>query len=483
MSMSESRQRRHFLMGLGGLLAGGAASAVLPQMDLVGRALAASPQAVGDDYRALVCIFLFGGNDSFNMLIPHAQDEYAIYEASRVGIHNPGTNPLGLAIARDALGVITDRAGKSWGLNPECAAMKPLFDAGELAFLANVGTLVEPITKAEFRARGKAFPSYLYSHNDQQRQWMRGHSTNTRIGNGWGGMAGDRLARFNSGLSALPPTISIAGNNLYQSGASVLPYAVAQGGPTRLNYFRADSGNADRIRREALASLVQASYPPVMASHFGVVGESSMVVNEALRVALDPANGGDIATAFPQHGLANQLRMIARMIKVSQGAAIGHKRQIFFASLGGFDTHENQMAANNHPRLLRELSTALAAFRDGLNEIGMQRNVVTFTMSDFARTLNSNGNGTDHAWGGVQLVMGGAAPNGGPVHGRRVWGDYPLLELDGAQSVGRGRMIPTMSLQQMGATLAGWMGVAESDLDLIFPGLGNFPTRRLGFLG
>lgn len=479
----ESRRRRRFLAGLGGVLAGGAASAVLPQMELVGRALAATPAAPGEGYRALVCIFLFGGNDSFNMLIPHAAAEHAAYLTARGGVHDATRNPLGLGIARDALRVVADQGGKSWGLNPACAALAPLFEAGELAFLANVGTLVRPIEKMEFLARSKAFPPYLYSHNDQQRQWMRGHSTTAGINLGWGGLCGDRLAALNTGLRALPPTLSITGNNLFQNGRSVLPFAVSRTGPAQLSYFRAASGNADRIRREALTQLLQASYPPLLTDRQAVVAESSMVLNEALRVALDPANGGDIVTAFPDHALAAQLRMVARLIKVGQTGAIGHRRQIFFVGHGGYDTHENQMAQNVHPRLLGELSSGLVAFRQALGELGMVDKVVSFTMSDFGRTLNSNGNGTDHAWGGVQLLMGGSAARGGPLHGRRVWGDYPLLELDGAQSVGRGRMIPTTSLQQLGATLASWMGVADADLETIFPGLSGFASRRLGMLG
>jgi uncharacterized protein (DUF1501 family) len=220
-----------------------------------------------------------------------------------------------------------------------------------------------------------------------------------------------------------------------------------------------------------------------MRARYAGLGRTSITVNSALRAALDPANGGDIATQFPGTPLSAQLRMIARLIKVSQGPTIGHKRQIFFAGLGGFDTHDLQMDPTRHAALLTQVAQALAAFRAGLQEIGMLNKVTTFTMSDFGRTLNSNGNGTDHAWGGVQLVMGGAAANGGSLQGRQVWGDYPLLELDGEQSMGRGRMIPTTSIQQYGATFAHWLGVADAEMATIFPGLGNFATSRLGFLG
>jgi len=482
MSYSTRHHRRRFLQGLGALVAGGTASALFPQLQLMGHALAATPSP--GEYRALVCIFLYGGNDSHNMLIPHAQDEYDVYLRSRGGVHDASGNPFGLGIARDNLAVVADTGGKSWGLHPSFAAAKPLFDAGELAFMANVGSLVEPVRKSEVGSTGgKPLPAYLYSHNDQQRQWMRGHSTGTRTANGWGGLAGDRIASLNSGLTGLPPTISIFGNNLYQSGASVLPYAIASSGPSELARMSASGSRADAIRLEALNELLRAGQPQVMQDRYAGLGRTSIAVNGALRTALDPANGGDIATVFPATQLAAQLRIIARMIKVSRGPSIGHQRQIFYAGLGGFDTHDNQMDPTRHAALLSQLAGALVAFRAGLQEIGMLNQVTSFTMSDFGRTLNSNGNGTDHGWGGVQLVMGGSAANGGSLQGRRVWGNYPVLELDGEQALGRGRMIPTTSIQQYGATMATWLGVSAGDLPTIFPGLGNFATPRLGFLG
>ena len=482
MPHSTRHDRRRFLQGLGALVATGTAGALFPQLELMGRALAATP-APGE-YRALVCIFLYGGNDSYNMLIPHAQAEYDVYLRSRGGVYDATANPFGLGIARGSLATIADDIGDNWGLHPAFAAAKPLFDAGELAFVANIGSLVQPVRKSEVGyPGGKPLPPYLYSHNDQQRQWMRGHATGTHAANGWGGLCGDRMASLNTGLTALPPTISIFGNNLYQNGASVLPYAIASSGPSELARMSSTGSSADAARLAALNELLNAGQSQVMQARYAGLGKTSTLVNATLRSALDPANGGDIATAFPAEPLSAQLRMIARMIKVSQGASIGHKRQIFYAGLGGFDTHDNQMDPARHAALLSQVAGALAAFRTALQEVGMLNRVTTFTMSDFGRTLNSNGNGTDHAWGGVQLVMGGAAANGGSLLGRRVWGDYPLLELDGEQSMGRGRMIPTTSIQQYGATFAHWLGVGDTEMAAIFPGLGNFAAPRLGFLG
>lgn len=482
MTHSIREDRRLFLRRTQAVLAGGAAFALLPQLELVGRAMAADPVPPGE-YKALVCIFLFGGSDSFNMLIPHDSAEYNIYRASRGGVYDATANPLGLGIARENLVTIADTGNKTWGLHPSCAAMKPLFDAGELAFVANVGPLVVPVSKQDVVRRAKPLPSYLYSHNDQQGLWMRGH-TDRAVQTGWGGMTADRVRALNAGgLPGLPPSITIAGNNLFQFGQSTLPFAMSSGGPAPISRFRADGSNADRIRMEALRALVQTRQTPVMADQYAVLGESAIALNDTLRGALLPANGGDIATVFPAGGLASQLRMIARMIKAGRTSAIGHRRQIFFASMGGFDTHQNQMADNGHGALLAQLSTSLAAFRAALVEINALNTVTSFTMSDFGRTLNANGGGSDHGWGGVQLMMGGAAANGGALRGRQVWGQYPLLELDGAQSVGRGRMVPTTSVNQMGAALAHWFGVSSGDLATIFPGVNNFSPQRLGVLG
>jgi uncharacterized protein (DUF1501 family) len=481
MSNTFSNDRRDFLRRLQYLLAGGAVAAAVPQFELVGRALAQSVAAT--DYRALVCIFLYGGNDSFNMLVPHAQSEYDVYLQSRGGVYDASSNNQGLGIARDALLQVTDTAGKAWGLHPSCSGMKALFDRGELAFMANVGTLVQPVTKAEYIAHSKRLPMSLFSHNDQQRLWMRGESERTSASTGWGGSTGERLRAANAGgLTQLPPTISLSGNNLFQTGSSSVPYVMASSGPAAFRNF-GETGSADLIRRQALAGMLERSYAPLMADQHAVIGESAMFLSSRLGAALDADNGGDIATVFPDdNSLAAQLRMIARTIKASRTSAINHGRQIYFASMGGFDTHDNQMAASGQPRLLGQVSAALAAFREALVEVGALNDVVSFTMSDFGRTLNSNGNGTDHAWGGVQLMMGGAAASGGPLHGRQVHGAYPLLELDGDQAVDRGRIIPTTSTNQFGATFAHWMGVPSSELATIFPGLGNFSQSTLGFL-
>lgn len=484
MSHSIRHDRRAFLRNLQAVLAGGAAFSLLPQLELVGRAIAAS--GTGDGYRALVCIFLYGGNDSFNMLIPYDNAEYNIYDTSRGGVYDPNSNPFGLGIARDQLAQITDTQGKQWGLHPACTEMQPLFNSGELAFIANVGPLIEPVTKSDVVNGRKPLPPYLYSHGDQQPQWMRGYSGSTFATTGWGGLTADSISTLNAGgLAGLPPSITLDGNNQFELGELTLQYALSTSGPETLDRFRNDIGRGgDQTRRDALEALIQAQYTPVMQDQYGVVGESALFLNDALGTALDPNNDGDITTVFPPTYFASQLRMIARMIKASQTPALGQCRQIYFAGLGGFDTHTAQMSDQyGHAEYLGQLSGALSAFRAALAEIGALNDVATFTMSDFGRTLNSNGDGTDHAWGSVQLVMGGATANGGSLQGGQVWGSYPLLELDGAQTLSRGEMIPTTSVQQMGSALSYWLGATDSDNSVIFPGIENFSPQRLGFLG
>lgn len=481
MSRTINEDRRRFLRALQCTLAAGTIGSVIPQMDLVGRALAQSAPA--GEYKALVCIFLLGGNDSFNMLMPYDQAEYDVYRASRGGVHGPN-NRHGMAIARDAMLRVVDRNGKAWGLHPACGEMKALFDTGELAFLANVGTLRQPLSKAELARNRRLLPSNLYSHNDQQQMWMRGHSVNARLSYGWGGLCADRLRGANSrGLHQLPPTISLSGSNLFQAGGVTHPFGMSGRGVVAPEHF-STKNEFDMIRREALLALMQKKYTPIMQDQYAVMGESALFLSDHLSKALDPENGGDIATSFPEdNDLARRLRMVARAIKVSRGSAINHKRQIYYVALGGFDTHNNQPGPDGqHIRLMERLSAALGAFRKALAEIGALNDVVTFTMSEFGRTLNGNGSGTDHGWGGVQLMMGGSSDRGGPLKGKAVHGRYPLLELDGAQTVERGRIIPTTSTNQMGVTLAKWLGVSDTDLKTIFPGLGNFDRPVLDFL-
>jgi uncharacterized protein (DUF1501 family) len=466
-----SNDRRQFIKVLGGVCAGGAAFALLPQLELVERLLASTPGQ--DDYRALVCVFLFGGSDSYNMLIPHEQAEYDAYLHCRGGVYHEQSNPTGLGYARDALLTIRDAEGKTWGLNPHCAGLKTLFDQGDLSFLANIGPLVQPVTRAQVLAQSVPLPGFLYSHNDQQRQWMCGTSA-VNLLTGWGGRLGDRLRGLNTRLPALPPGISLSGSNGFQVGSSTLPFAVSSFGAPRAAHFTSEDA-ASRARLAALEEVVGLPTPSLLEDRMGLVSETALEVSAVLRAAM--AEQGELETVFPTEGsLAGQLKMIAKLIRAGRSSAVGHKRQVFFASLGGFDTHQGQMKPGSHARLLGQVAEAMLAFRDAMVEIGAHREVTSFSMSDFGRTLNSNGNGTDHGWGGVQWIMGAGAQSGGTLRGGRVIGQYPVLELDGATAVGRGRQIPTLSVSQFGATLSRWAGASATDIAAIFPGLEKFDT-------
>ena len=475
MSRMLRNDRRKFIKVLGGACAGGAALALLPQLELVGRLLANDPGP--GEYRALVCVFLFGGSDSFNMLIPYEQAEYEAYSACRGGVYHETANATALGYAREALHRVRDEAtGRDWGLNPNCGALKTLFDDGDLSFLANIGPLVRPVSKAQVVGKSAPLPGFLYSHNDQQRQWMCGTSAAQLI-TGWGGRLGDRLRAYNTALPSLPPGISLSGTNGFQTGASTLPFAVSHFGAPRAAHFNTDDA-ASRARLAALEQVVGQSSPSLLEDRYGLIGETALEVTATLRAAM--AGQADLVTPFPtDNSLSAQLKMIANLIRVGRSSAIGHKRQIFFASLGGFDTHQGQMKSGGHGKLLRQVSEAVLAFRDAMNEIGALKEVTTFSMSDFGRTLNSNGNGTDHGWGGVQWVMGAGAAAGGDLRGGRVIGEYPLLELDGPHSMGRGQQIPTMSVIQLGATLSRWAGASAGDLGAIFPGLEHFDQPTL----
>ncbi|MEO8672181.1 MAG: DUF1501 domain-containing protein [Tahibacter sp.] len=496
MTTISKNTRRDFLRNLGGTLCAGGASAFLPQLNLIGSALAASSSpGAFTDYRALVCIYLAGGNDSWNMLMPQDATRHAVYAAARSGVYNATTNAAGLAIDLPQLTAsqITDSAtGKFYALNPGNPGdtdvhrgmldLRTLYNAGHVAFLPNIGTLIRPITKTEYNSTPALRPPQLYSHNDQENLWQLGQTTES--GQGWGGKVADRvrLDNVNQGLS---PCISIAGSNRFQVGASTFPYQMSSGGVSALQgvYNNAGStgGTYGAQRAAALDQLLGDSSSSLLQSEYASVFKRSRDLYDLLSTAL-AAN--TLTTVFPaNNSLADQLKMVARMIKLSRNSAgtVAHKRQIFYVRFGGFDLHDGLMSTGNGGQaiLLQRVSQAMSAFYTALGEIGagVQNEVTSFTMSEFARTLASNGNGSDHAWGSVQMVMGGA------VNGGRLYGTFPDQTLNNAISFSRGQTIPSTSVDQMGATLARWMGVTDSvQLNTIFPNLTNFATNNLGFM-
>jgi uncharacterized protein (DUF1501 family) len=476
-------KRRDFLRNIAcSSVAFSTGSALLSQLGMIDAALAAQAGCPAyppvDDYKALVCLFLMGGNDSFNLLIPSDDARYATYSASR-----SGAPPFGMAIAKDSLIPIdplaVDAAGETYGLHPSCPELASLFDAGNLAFVVNTGTVLQPTSKTQYQTPGWPLPPQLFSHADQQGQWQFGQPVqNGTVG--WAGLAADRLSVLNPGMT-IPMSISLGGQNRLQTGQVVQPYSVTSNGPAGLSGY---NGSVGKTKMDALAELLAQSYDDPLSRRYRTTLQNSVDWYKTLSVALQGAS--DVSANFPAAGanpVADALQEVAKIISVR--GALGAKRQIFFVGYGSFDTHDGQLDANNgQPALLATISQALGAFHAATVQLGVQDSVTSFTFSEFARTLNSNGDGTDHAWGGIQLAVGGS------VLGKRLYGApmasgrqyFPDLTLDGPDCLSRGQMVPAISCDQYSATLARWLGVADCDIATIFPYVGNFASGDLGFL-
>jgi len=340
-----------------------------------------------------------------------------------------------------------------------------LFETGRCAIVANIGPLIEPVTLEQYQQGTVRLPPQLFSHNDQQRQWhtLRGDQT---LRSGWAGRIADLLAGQTS-AQQLPLNVSLSGNTPFQAGEVASPYVMGASGAA----FTGLSGSSSNLaRRAAFERIANGAHVGIYELAFAEVQGRSLqyatLVNSALSAA--PA----LSTVFPTSGLGTQLKTVARMI--GSRDRLGMSRQIFFVATGGFDTHDSQLL--NQPKLLADVSASLTAFYQATAELGVAANVTTFTHSDFGRTLTSNGDGSDHAWGGVQLVVGDA------VRGRTFYGRYPLLEIGGPGDVGGGRMIPELSADQYAATLAKWLGMDLQQLPLVAPNLGNFAAQDLGFM-
>ncbi len=438
-------------------------------------------QSVGmggfSDYKALVCVFLFGGNDSWNMVVPTSTAEYNAYYTSRSGgTASDLSIPQGTLLPINLLVPDQYNPSATYGFHPSMTGMQQLFNAGQCAVVANVGPLIQPTTKTQYQQQSVPLPPQLFSHNDQQDQWhsLRGRSL---MKSGWGGRVADVLAAQLGGQQ-LALNVSLAGQTLFQAGNVATPYVMGSAGATTFNGFSVNPpavpSALQTARRQAFEAIANASYGDVYQRGFAAVQRRAVQYADQVNTAL---SGAASFTALPEgtlSPLATQLRTVAKMIR--QRSALSMSRQIFFVSTGGFDSHDNQNT--DQPGLLGNISSSLKAFYDAMVEIGMQNYVTAFTHSDFGRTLTSNGDGSDHAWGGVQLVVGGG------VLGQRMYGQYPLLQVGTSNplDVGGGRFIPTTSADQYAATLARWFGVSDTQLVQVAPNINNFTNRDLGFL-
>jgi uncharacterized protein (DUF1501 family) len=410
------------------------------------------------DYKALVCIFMFGGNDSNNMLVP-TDSRYAQYLQARSVLALPQSQLLPLQIGGQSI----------YGLHPNMPEMQGYFNNQQnLAILANVGTLVQPTTPATYQAF-QNLPENLFSHSDQQDQWQSAQLSGTPV-SGWAGKVADNVQTFNA-AAQFPPILSISGSPVFCTGISTRPFSMDPGQPPGLDGF--DTSAASQARYAATQQLLTFDSGLSMVQAANSVTGQAVQFAQVLSAALK--NIPPLQTVFPGTYLGQQLQQVAQVI--SARSALGVQRQIFFCSYGGFDTHADQLP--QQVALLSAVSQGMSAFYQATQELGVASQVTTFTLSEFSRTLEPSSNGgTDHAWGSHQLILGGA------VKGNTIYGTYPTLALGGPNDADQnGRWIPTTALDQYAATLAAWFGVGAGTLPSIFPNLANFSNSNLGFLG
>jgi uncharacterized protein (DUF1501 family) len=454
--------RRAFLRRAGHLGLAGIATPWALNLAAMGEAAAFT----ANDYKAMVCVFLYGGNDYGNTIVPVDNTNYAKYAAIRTGISLPQAS-----LAATALNPTTALpGGMQLALAPEMGRLKALFDLGKLGVQLNVGPLVEPTTLAQYNAKSVRLPAKLFSHNDQQSVWQSSQAEGSV--QGWGGRMGD-MALANNG-NATFTCISVTGNAVYLAGQNAVPYQVSPSGAVPINGLKSVYGSA--ACGAALNTLISQTSTHVMENEYAKTTKRSMDSEVAVTAA---TAGVTLSTPFnatnplgSANPLAAQLQMVAKLI--AGRSALGAKRQVYMVSLGGFDTHD--FLPTQHPLLMSSVADAMASFYDATVELGVANSVTAFTASDFGRTLASNGDGSDHGWGSHHFVMGGA------VKGKEFYGAAPAIEVTGPDTVGQGRLLPSTSVDQFAATLASWFGVSATELPLVVPNIGNYTLKNMGFV-
>jgi len=428
--------------------------------------LAARPHIISagsSDYKAMVCILLAGGADTFNLLVPTESGEYSDYQTTRgdLALDINGSPP-------ELLDLDYDSNGRTFAVHGGMPEVRDLFDNGDLAFISNVGTLIEPIANStEYNSGTKKTPLGLYSHSDQIMQWQTS-VPQSRSAVGVGGRMADILHDMNS-IPEISMNISLDGKNRFQSGQTINEYSIrndataANIGFDGMPTWWSNYGHLAGQRDTAHHNMVDQAYSNIFKQTYGALGQQSIESNEIFKTAM--SNVIPLTTPFNPSNLSQDLKKIAEVMSVR--SHLGSCRQIFFTTFGGWDHHDDVLGSQ--AAMLPILSQALAEFNESLIELGLQDKVVTFTISDFARTLTSNGNGSDHAWGGNQMIMGG------PIAGKNIYGTYPSLALTSDLNLSdRGRILPTTSVDEFYAELALWYGASPNDLDYILPNLCNF---------
>ena len=421
------------------------------------------------DYKALVCVFLLGGNDHGNTIAPISGANYNAYASARNGIAIGQSSLLPITPAATTAGAYS---GPAIGLHPALAGVKRLFDSGRCAVLANVATLVQPTTKAQYN-NGQLLPLQLFSHSDQQNSWQTGFPDSPSQ-TGWLGRVGDAMLSANSGANGASPVsmcMSLGGNNMIQAGANVIQYQLTTQGSVQISGISAQNGLHGNAANAALLRQVieQTGSNNLFENEYATIVRRSITADESVRAALAtaPASTGALLANNP---LAAQLNLVARMIAAR--SSLGHKRQIYYLTLGGFDFHSNLLTEQADRLAL--VSSALEAFYNATNTLGVSDRVTTFTASDFGRALLANGDGSDHGWGGHHFIVGGA------VKGGKLYGRFPDYALGSVDDVGEGRLLPSTSVDEYAAVLARWFGV--TDLSAVLPHVTRFNSFNLDFL-
>ena len=462
--------RRDFLRTSACALGGMALASSLESFGIVH---ALTPQ-VATDYKAMVCVFLNGGNDGNNMFV--SLDQYTNYSNAR--------NAAGLAIPQASLLPVSPVSGGSYGFHPNMPEMQSLFNSGKLAVLCNSGPLVEPLTRTTYQNGTGKKPLQLFSHSDQVGLFQTAIA-NSVSQTGWGGRVADKTLGLNGGAT-FPNNVSIAGINLFLTGVDTRQLAVADSNTSLANVLLL-SNAPGATTAEINSRMASFNELRTLDNNFKLIKASSDTRSGAIQTDNALSSVSPIlSTVFPNTSLGRQLKQVALLIKACTDptAAINMKRQIFFTQIGGFDTHSAQI--NGQGNLMTQVSQAISAFFAATVELGLSDKVTLFTMSDFGRTLQPAGSGpaivgSDHAWGNHQLIVGGA------VQGHTLYGTYPTIALGGPDdtdggSSPRGRWIPTTSVEQYAATLATWYGLSPADLTAVFPLIGRFASPNLGFL-
>jgi uncharacterized protein (DUF1501 family) len=462
----------------------GALGAAIGDLRFINAAMA---QSAMPDYKALVCIFLSGGNDSNNLIIPTIQSEYDDYAAIRTDLLAlPISGAPNVAIPLSP----SSSDGHDYGLHPACPELATLFGESKLAVLFNAGTLLFPMTRAQYLSGILEKPPQLFSHSDQVTQWQTSIPDRPPL-TGWGGRCADLLAAMQPG-APISMSVTLTGANTFEVGNIISQYSVTTSGAINLS-------SVSGARLQSLTNILNLPYLNLQVQAYADVGEHAIQTGGLLNSAISTTSAASYwavpfstnitsptgGTAF-NSSLASQLRMVARMIEAGNrsvaNGGFGMKRQIFFCSVGGYDTHSGQTpgpgqtTVGSHANLLAELSQGMFAFQRAMEQLGLSNNVTTFTASDFGRTFPANGEGSDHGWGSHHLIMGGA------VNGRKTYGRFPTLAVNGPDDTNTGRWIPTTAIDQYFATLATWFGVDSGNLNTVFPNLNRFSTPNLGFV-